>query len=138
MKTILFATDGSKSSEHAGEIIKEYLEAFPQAELIILYVTSKENYAYDLIPDAVDHYEEQLTKEIKENIENINQTWKHRVQFIHKVCNTSTTICHTAKENNADLIVVGSHGRGFVVRALLGSVAHAVLNRSEIPVLVAR
>src|SRR5699024_3256476 len=54
MKTILFATDGSKSSEHAGEMIKEYLEAFPQAELIILYVTSKEDYAYDLIPDVVD------------------------------------------------------------------------------------
>ena len=138
MKTILFATDGSKSSEHAGEMIKEYLEAFPQAELIILYVTSKEDYAYDLIPDVVDHYEDQLTKEIKENIEEIYQQWKHRVQFIHKVGHTSTTICHTAKENNADLIVVGSHGRGFVDRALLGSVAHAVLNRSEIPVLVAR
>src|SRR5699024_5008446 len=103
MKTIIIATDGSKSSEHAGEMIKEYLKAFTQAELIILYVTSKEDYAYDINPEVVDHYEDQLTKEIKENMENIYQQWKHRVQFIHKVGHTSTTICHTAKENNADL-----------------------------------
>src|SRR5690625_7756257 len=102
MKTILFATDGSKSSEHAGEMIKEYLEAFPQAELIILYVTSKEDYAYDLIPDVVDHYEDQLTKEIKENMENIYQQWKHNVQFIHKVSNTSTKISHKNKKNKTD------------------------------------
>src|SRR5699024_12690610 len=117
---------------------KQSLEASPRADHSIPYVTSKEDDAYDLMTDVVDHYEERLTKEIKETMGELYQQWKRRVQFIHKVGQTSTTICHTAKEDNADLIVVGSHGRGFVDRALLGSVAHAVLNRSEIPVLVAR
>lgn len=39
---------------------------------------------------------------------------------------------------NVDLIVVGSHGRGSFDRALLGRVAHDVLNRSEFPVLIVR
>lgn len=139
MKTILFATDGSESSEHAGEMIKEYLRAWPEAELYVLYVTARENYAYDLVPDVVDHYEEKIQKDIKNKIVNqMYNEWKERVQFLYEIGHPSTTICRVAKEKKADLIVVGSHGRGFVDRALLGSVAHAVLNRSELPVLVVR
>ncbi|MFI5115663.1 MAG: universal stress protein [Terriglobales bacterium] len=36
----------------------------------------------------------------------------------------------------ADLIVIGSHGRGGIERALLGSVAEAVVRRAPCPVLV--
>ncbi len=36
----------------------------------------------------------------------------------------------------ADLVVVGSHGRRGVMRALLGSVAEAILRRSTVPVVV--
>jgi nucleotide-binding universal stress UspA family protein len=38
----------------------------------------------------------------------------------------------------ADLIVMGTHGRTGLDRALLGSVSEAVVRRSETPVLVAR
>lgn len=41
-----------------------------------------------------------------------------------------------AKERKVDLIIVGSHGRGGISRALLGSVAEGILRRSPIPVLV--
>ena len=139
MKTIVYATDGSKSAEHASEMVKDYLEAWPELELYVLYVTDREKYAYDYASDAVDHYEARATNEIKERIENnIFSDWKNRVHFIHKTGHASSTICEVAKDEQADLIVVGSHGRGFFDRALLGSVAHGVLNRSELPVLVVR
>jgi nucleotide-binding universal stress UspA family protein len=44
----------------------------------------------------------------------------------------------SAKQVDADLIVVGSHGRTGVVRLMLGSVATKVVAESPIPVLVAR
>ena len=139
MKTIVYATDGSKSAEHASEMVKDYLEAWPELQLYVLYVTDREKYAYDYASDAVDHYEARATNEIKERIENnIFSDWKDRVHFIHKTGHASSTICEVAKDEQADLIVVGSHGRGFFDRALLGSVAHGVLNRSELPVLVVR
>ena len=47
-------------------------------------------------------------------------------------------ILQTAKEVNADLIVMGTHGRRGLTRALLGSVAESVVRHSPIPVLTVR
>ena len=47
-----------------------------------------------------------------------------------------SSLLDLAERKKADLIVVGSHGRGGISRALLGSVAEGILRRSPIPVLV--
>ena len=48
------------------------------------------------------------------------------------------TLIHAAKRGNADLIVVGSHGRQGIRRFFLGSVAEGVLREAPVPVLVIR
>jgi nucleotide-binding universal stress UspA family protein len=47
-------------------------------------------------------------------------------------------ITETATDWKADLVVVGSHGRGFWKRALLGSVSDSVLHHAPCSVLVVR
>ncbi len=47
-------------------------------------------------------------------------------------------ICGLAKKFDADIIVVGTHGRRGVSRLLLGSVAEGVLRSALCPVLVVR
>jgi nucleotide-binding universal stress UspA family protein len=47
-------------------------------------------------------------------------------------------ILDVAREKNVDLIVVGTHGRAGVKRALLGSVAEKVVRMSPVPVLTVR
>ncbi|WP_145723421.1 universal stress protein [Mesorhizobium tianshanense] len=47
-------------------------------------------------------------------------------------------IVKAAGEWPADLIVIGSHGRGGVQRALLGSVADGVIRHASCPILVIR
>jgi nucleotide-binding universal stress UspA family protein len=49
-----------------------------------------------------------------------------------------TEIINAAKDWPADLIVIGSHGRGGLTRALLGSVAEDVMRHAPCPVLVVR
>jgi nucleotide-binding universal stress UspA family protein len=47
-------------------------------------------------------------------------------------------ILQVAIDVQADLVVVGTHGRGGVKRLLLGSVAESVVRKASCPVLVAR
>ena len=47
-------------------------------------------------------------------------------------------ISHYAKEQNIDLIVIGTHGRGALAHAMLGSVAEKVVRNAPCPVLTVR
>jgi nucleotide-binding universal stress UspA family protein len=47
------------------------------------------------------------------------------------------TILETASQHAADVIVVGSHERGWFSRLLTPSVADAVVKRADLPVLIA-
>ncbi|KAF5762223.1 putative universal stress protein A [Helianthus annuus] len=47
-------------------------------------------------------------------------------------------ICDAAAELNIQLLVVGSHGRGAVTRAFLGSVSNYCVNYAKCPVLVVK
>lgn len=47
-------------------------------------------------------------------------------------------ICRLAEEIGADVVVVGSRGRGAIKRALLGSVSTHVINSAPCPVVVVR
>ena len=50
----------------------------------------------------------------------------------------SQTIVSEAKDWQADLIVMGTHGRTGLLRLVLGSVAEGVIHRTPVPVLLIR
>jgi nucleotide-binding universal stress UspA family protein len=47
-------------------------------------------------------------------------------------------LCRIADDENADVIVIGSHGSGFWKRVVLGSVSHYVLHHAPCAVFVVR
>ena len=47
-------------------------------------------------------------------------------------------IVRFAEENGSDLIVIATHGRGFISHAVMGSTTERVLRRAPCPVLVVR
>jgi nucleotide-binding universal stress UspA family protein len=59
-----------------------------------------------------------------------------RIDIAVRTGDPTETIRAVAAENGAHLVVVGSHGRQGVKRAVLGSVAESVLRTAECPVLV--
>ncbi len=61
-----------------------------------------------------------------------------KASFELKYGPTVDVILEGAKEFNADLIMMGTHGRQGLTRLMLGSVAENVLRQSEIPVLTIR
>lgn len=58
------------------------------------------------------------------------------VETLVKVGGPGHELAEAAGALGADLVVVGSHGRGVLGRALLGSVATRVLHQSPVSVLV--
>jgi len=61
----------------------------------------------------------------------------HNVPFDHMllVGDPATAIVHAAEKEEADLIVLGTHGRTGLTRLLMGSVAESVVRRAKCPVL---
>jgi nucleotide-binding universal stress UspA family protein len=73
----------------------------------------------------------------------LESTWKQLgqpegVERVAVIGAPAETIVATAQARSADLIVVGSHGRGGMARVLLGSVAERVVRLAGRSVLVAR
>lgn len=50
----------------------------------------------------------------------------------------ASSVCDYAKQHEVDMIVMGSHGRSALGRAILGSVSHAVVNGATCAVTVVR
>lgn len=50
----------------------------------------------------------------------------------------ASQICDYVKEENADLVVMSTHGRSGISRFVFGSVAHKVMQAVDVPVLLIR
>lgn len=132
-KNIVIATDGSKYSEVAAKgAINLIKRCNRTCTLNVIAVTRK-----DATKERIQISENAL-KEIKLNAEKENikvdtllvKDIPH--ESIHK------SILKYAKEKDADIIVMGSHGRTWLQRLLMGSVAERVIGHTESAVLVVK
>ena len=141
---ILFATDGSAASEHAARIAVD-LARVHGAKLTALYVVDP--YPYLGIGEANPMGFQAYMSAALQHAAGAHQKvaalceQAPRVDLQTRVAEDMAApagIVQTARQIEADLIVVGSHGRTGVARLMLGSVASKVVAESPIPVLVAR
>lgn len=144
---ILIATDGS---EHSRTAIEECCRFFggnktPEIKIVTVYET-----VYPMMgePFALsgDHYQ-QFEEESKAQAEKFAADGAEIVRQKIADADVSTEvlrgipereIVETAKNFHADLIVVGSHGRGFWGRLTLGSVSDAIIHHAPCSVFVSR
>ncbi len=61
-----------------------------------------------------------------------------KIEALLRTGDTRAEILHVATQVGAELIVLGTHGRRGLSRALLGSVAEYVLRHAHCPVLITR
>ncbi|MFC4437264.1 MULTISPECIES: universal stress protein [Natrialbaceae] len=142
---ILVPTDGSNVAEFAVDSAVDLAEKYG-AEVHALYVADTDAVAYSLGTEQVDRIRqgdfqgmtelrddaESATEYVKEQAEGRSLTVVER----HAGGQPHRMIADYAEDNDIDLIVMGSHGRSGVRRALLGSVTERVLRSTHTPVLV--
>lgn len=141
---ILLATDGSAASEHAARLAVD-LARVHQARLTALYVVDPYPYlgVGEANPAGYQAYMSAALQHAGDAHARVLALCQQepRVAFQPRVAEevgAAAGIVQAAKQAEADLVVVGSHGRTGVARLMLGSVASKVVAESPIPVLVAR
>ena len=142
-KHILLATDGSGASEHAAALAVG-LARTHRARLTALYVVDPYPYlgVGEANPVGFQAYMASAQQHAATAHARVAELCKDtdidlQVRMAQDVA-AAQGIVQTAQEAEADLIVVGSHGRTGIARLMLGSVAAKVVAESHIPVLVAR
>jgi nucleotide-binding universal stress UspA family protein len=140
-KRILVPTDFSDPAREAARVGVELAQRYG-VPLTLLHVFGVGNQAYvgldlNLTKDFVRSAESAARHALNEEAAAL----ANQGVTISAVLNTGMPweqILTTAQMTGADLIIMGTHGRRGVARAVLGSVAERVVRLSPIPVLTVR
>jgi nucleotide-binding universal stress UspA family protein len=142
-KRILVAIDGSETSEHAFDTALQ-LARDNDAQLQPLYVVDNPLMAYDasgydptILRDAFVEEGQRLLADALARMKHENVAGAPRIVDVAPVGeDISERIRTSANEFNADLLVLGTHGRRGFKRLFLGSVAERVVRSASLPVLL--
>ncbi len=142
---ILVPTDGSDTSEAAVEHAIDLAEKYG-AEVHALYVVDTDSMSLSLGGEQLDRIEQGQfgeMDEVRERAESATgyvagRAAEHGLETVEHISagRPHSQIDNYVESNGIDLVVMGSHGRSGVRRALLGSVTERTLRSTHAPILV--
>ncbi len=149
IKKILYATDLSKNSSYAFyyaiDIARKY-----DAKIVILHAIEPiPIYLETYVASLAERVEEEDRKKVGQEVQKLLQDFCKKVEtqmgapclvlvsnILVRVSHPVEEILKVADEEKCDIIILGSHGKGFLKQTFLGSVSNAVLTRSRKPVFI--
>ncbi|MGB9553174.1 MAG: universal stress protein [bacterium] len=141
---ILVPVDGSEESKKAVFIAKEIVERF-QAQVFLVYVLPPltlvataapgEEKILEVMPELIDFRQKEAQEILNELVE-VFPPGRAEQRLLEG--HPARCILNFAKEENFDLIIIGSRGMSRIAGFLLGSVSDAVVHHAHCPVLVVR
>lgn len=138
-KRILIAVDDSAFAARAADVGVELAKSL-QAEVGFVHVFDPSvgpGATWGMPADRLLDMSERAAKRLLATVREGTAIRSNVPEFIESG-KPAFKIVEVAKNWPADLIVMGSHGRGKIGTLLLGSVAHGVLHHAPCPVLVVR
>jgi len=134
--TIVLATDGSKYSTLATDRAIAFAKSY-DGELRIISVVDVPAEFYAEAPQAV----EDLVRKAKGFVANVKKQAESagvKAETFVGEAEAYQAINNLAREQKADIIIMGSHGRTGLRRLLMGSVTENVIGHAPCPVLVVK
>jgi nucleotide-binding universal stress UspA family protein len=133
-ETIVWATDGSELADGALEHVRKLAEAHG-SRIVAVHANELLVGRYGGGPLLAD--EPDVREAIARQVEELRSAgFDARLEIRSGSQDIAQLIERAADDVGADLIVVGTHGRGGVTAALVGSVARALCHTARRPVLV--
>ena len=147
MAKALIATDGSDFAVAAAQRAKDVLE--PSLELTVLTVVAPPvlpvaapvtglEASPVTTPEVTEELTDALREEAQAGLERTARALGGKVDRRIEYGDPAAEIVRVAGDEGYAVVVVGSHGSGFVKRVLLGSVSQHVMHHAPCPVLVVR
>ncbi|WP_010587731.1 universal stress protein [Schlesneria paludicola] len=140
IRRILLPTDFSEPSLQAAKYAMALAHQF-DAELHLLHVVSQvmpytdDSSSWVLPANETQEQLEAAEQRLLKSVIDLEWTATHRVVHKTVVGFTVDEILAYAKENQIDLIVVGTHGYTWLAHTLIGSVAEKLVRAAHCPVL---
>ena len=140
-RRILIPTDFSTAAEWAFDYAVR-IAATTGAEIVILHIRmtwSTQPSELRLPADAsvYEYAEQQELTLLRRRAADVNRSISTRM-VVKQAPDAGKAICETAKEENADLIVIATHARHHVAHLIVGSTTLAVVKDPPSPVLAIR
>ena len=150
IKKILYATDLTKNSAYAFYYAIDLAQR-RDAKIVILHVVEPLPAVvkfHGSLEGEKKYYQHEKAADlnlIRDRLQAICERVDHRIGMscLSLVSNIIVRegfpveeILRAAEEEACELLILGSHGKGFLKQTFLGSVSHKVLDRSRKPVLV--
>jgi nucleotide-binding universal stress UspA family protein len=135
--TMLVATDDSSTAMAAAEYAAD-IATCEGSKVVVLSVVHPHLWGDTTTFDDRDEFVRMAREAVDKTVDALKaqgidatgRTWESETEHVQEA------IEQVAEEIGADLIVMGTHGRTGLDRALLGSVADRVLRSSKVPLLV--
>lgn len=149
LQRILLATDFSDCAAPARDVALELCTRF-QATLYLLHVIhelpvevpeSGMEMAFPGFLENIGTQRQELRRKAAQELNAaIADAWREQHEIVEdsRFGKPAAEIVEYARDNEVDLIVIGSHGRSGLERVLLGSVAESVVRKAPCPVLTIR
>lgn len=136
LKRVLVAYDGSEPSEKALEAVYGIINNNPDVEVVLVHVVIL--FSSGAAATGMDTVLMDEVAPIQEKLQAIAISLNNKaVVRILRGSSPADLIVRCAKEEECDLIVMGSRGKGGV-KGYLGSVSYAVVKESLVSVLIAK
>ena len=142
LKKVLLPTDFSDSARHALRYGMSFAKEYG-AELVLLHVVENltVGYASDLFPVPMAEVFQEISGYARTELGKLGEEARARGLTVHEQVvqgKPPAEIIRYATENEIDMIVLGTHGKGMLDQALFGSTTERVVRRSPCPVLTVR
>jgi Universal stress protein UspA and related nucleotide-binding proteins len=143
IKKILVPTDFSETSRYAMEYAIEFAKSF-NAELKIVHVIFDESQivAFYLPQVTFQNLDQELEESAKKQMDEFISSFPELKNVNYSVKMLKGTafieIISEAKEYDADLIIIGTHGRTGLEHVLFGSTAEKVVRKAHCPVFTVK
>lgn len=129
-KTILVPTDGSEFAGRAEDVAISMAGKYDARIVGVYVIDEKLIYPYDILEDEGKSILKNLSKKAKENGAIVDE--------ILVFGDPRKDIPTITKRMNADIVVIGTHGKKGLEKLILGSVAESILKSVEVPVLLVK